>query len=232
MSARMVGLRIISLTFDGRLLVVQGPPTPQIYPPGPAWLYIIANGIPSAGKKLLVGHSEDPPVYEPPTPQPPPVPTPPATVSLPQTTGSGIWQSTASSTTIFITTASMSSKCGAAHGTRTVCETPLATCKTKTGAAYSVCSAPVAIPTANLPITAGTGVWQSTASSTTIQITTASVNSRCGAQFGTRTVCQTPIASCKTKSGAGISTCSPAATHLPLAPRMTAHRASHQRLRH
>jgi hypothetical protein len=51
------------------------------------------------------------------------------------------------------------------------------------------------------------------------------MSSRCGAAFGTRTVCATPLASCKSKTGAGISTCSPASTRKALAARKTAHRA-------
>lgn len=154
-----------------------------------------------------------------------------STDRLPVTTGTGVWQSMAKSTTIVITTASVNNRCGAQFGTRTVCQTPQASCLKKSGAGYSVCSARNAVPTGSAPVTTGTGVWQSTAQATTIDITTASVSGRCGAQFGTRTVCQTPSAYCKTKSGAGISTCSPASTRVALAPRMTAHQARDHKAR-
>ncbi|EJD44964.1 hypothetical protein AURDEDRAFT_64772 [Auricularia subglabra TFB-10046 SS5] len=36
-------------------LVVTIPPNPTIYPPGPGWLYVVANGTPSKGQQLLVG---------------------------------------------------------------------------------------------------------------------------------------------------------------------------------
>jgi hypothetical protein len=52
----------------------------------------------------------------------------------------------------------------------------------------------------------GTGVWLSSDASRTIFITTASMNSRCGAAFGTRTVC--PDGGHCTRNAGGYSTCS------------------------
>ncbi|KAG8685122.1 hypothetical protein FRC08_013288, partial [Ceratobasidium sp. 394] len=49
MDQRMVTLPALML---GRKLVTfSGPPNPNVYPPGPAWLYIIVNGVPSEGMK-------------------------------------------------------------------------------------------------------------------------------------------------------------------------------------
>ena len=41
---------------------VTGPPNPFIYPPGPGFLYVVVGGIPSFGKKVMVGDGDDPPV--------------------------------------------------------------------------------------------------------------------------------------------------------------------------
>jgi len=43
-------------------LTVTGPPNSYIYPPGPAWLYIVGDGIPSTGSKVLIGNGNGPPV--------------------------------------------------------------------------------------------------------------------------------------------------------------------------
>lgn len=123
-----------------------------------------------------------------------------AAAALPQTTGTGVWRSTASSATIWITTASVYSRCGAAFGTRTVCATPTASCKAAANG-ISTCA-----PAGATPQTTGTGLWKSTGSATTIWVTTATAKGRCGAASGTRTVCQTPAATCKYVSP-GFSTC-------------------------
>lgn len=69
--------------------------------------------------------------------------------------------------------------------------------------------APQTTPTtAPISVQTGTGVWQSSAASTTIVITTASTGERCGAAFGTRTVCATPSAVCTSTSGQAFQTCS------------------------
>ncbi|THU91947.1 hypothetical protein K435DRAFT_840774 [Dendrothele bispora CBS 962.96] len=59
-------LKLVSeLSEDGTSLTVTGPPTPQLYPPGPAYLYVVtADGVPSPGKKTLVGDGQSPPADE------------------------------------------------------------------------------------------------------------------------------------------------------------------------
>ncbi|THU91946.1 hypothetical protein K435DRAFT_800864 [Dendrothele bispora CBS 962.96] len=53
------------LSEDGSTLTVTGPPTPQIYPPGPAYIYIVtAEGVPSFGHKTIVGDGQSPPTDE------------------------------------------------------------------------------------------------------------------------------------------------------------------------
>jgi len=41
-------------------LTITGPPNANIYPPGPAFLYILGDGIPSNGTKLIIGTGADP----------------------------------------------------------------------------------------------------------------------------------------------------------------------------
>jgi len=43
------------------MLNITGPPNANIYPPGPAWLYILGNGIPSNGTKIIIGTGANPP---------------------------------------------------------------------------------------------------------------------------------------------------------------------------
>jgi len=43
-------------------LTVTGPPNKFIYPPGPAFLYILGDGIPSNGTKIMIGSGANPPV--------------------------------------------------------------------------------------------------------------------------------------------------------------------------
>ncbi|QRW11955.1 glyoxal oxidase [Ceratobasidium sp. AG-Ba] len=40
---------------DGRSLTIHAPPSGLVYPPGPGWIYILADGVPSSGKKMMVG---------------------------------------------------------------------------------------------------------------------------------------------------------------------------------
>lgn len=45
------------------VLTVTAPPSGQIYPPGPAFLYVVtSSGVPSVGRKTLVGTGASPPV--------------------------------------------------------------------------------------------------------------------------------------------------------------------------
>jgi hypothetical protein len=51
----------VQTTEDG-LLSVTAPPNERVYPPGPAWLFILVDGIPSEGFKIMVGDGRAPPV--------------------------------------------------------------------------------------------------------------------------------------------------------------------------
>ena len=59
--------RLVYLEFtisgDG-ILTVTGPPNRAIYPPGPGWIYIVANDVPSKGVKVIIGDGSGPPVDE------------------------------------------------------------------------------------------------------------------------------------------------------------------------
>ena len=61
MNARLVILD--SRISDGqRSISVIGPPNAGVYPPGPAFLYVLVNGVPSSGQKIMVGKGAGPPV--------------------------------------------------------------------------------------------------------------------------------------------------------------------------
>jgi len=61
-NSRMVYLE--TLPRQGSSLFITGPPNGTIYPPGPGWLYIVVDGIPSEGTKVMVGDGQRPPVDE------------------------------------------------------------------------------------------------------------------------------------------------------------------------
>jgi len=61
-NSRMVYLRLISSDPAGGVLVVEGPPSGGVYPPGPGWLYVVSNGIPSEGRPVMVGSGKAPPM--------------------------------------------------------------------------------------------------------------------------------------------------------------------------
>jgi hypothetical protein len=64
MGTRSVKL-VSQLSEDGTTLTVTGPPTPQIYPPGPGYIYVVTNdGVPSFGRKTIVGDGLSPPTDE------------------------------------------------------------------------------------------------------------------------------------------------------------------------
>ncbi|KAF8870522.1 glyoxal oxidase N-terminus-domain-containing protein [Mucidula mucida] len=61
MDQRMLTL-VSSLSSDKKLLTVTGPPTPALFPPGPAYLFVVTDdGVPSSGHKTLVGTGAAPP---------------------------------------------------------------------------------------------------------------------------------------------------------------------------
>ncbi|KAG8690448.1 hypothetical protein FRC08_010528 [Ceratobasidium sp. 394] len=60
MNLRLVELEC-TLAPDGRSLTIHAPPSGLVYPPGPGWIYVLADGIPSTGRKLMVGDGGNPP---------------------------------------------------------------------------------------------------------------------------------------------------------------------------
>lgn len=64
MDQRLVQL-VATLSSDKKSLVVTAPPSNTIYPPGPAFLYVVTDaGVPSFGHKTIVGTGASPPVDE------------------------------------------------------------------------------------------------------------------------------------------------------------------------
>ncbi|GAA5829165.1 hypothetical protein JCM11251_004147 [Rhodosporidiobolus azoricus] len=61
MSQRYVELET---TRAGNVLTVRGPKNTGIYAPGPGWVWILADGVPSKGKKVMVGPGHSPPVSQ------------------------------------------------------------------------------------------------------------------------------------------------------------------------
>ncbi|KAI9069103.1 copper radical oxidase [Trametes sanguinea] len=51
-----------SLSDDKETLTITGPPNGNIYPPGPAFIYVVVDDVPSVGMKLLVGDGKGPAV--------------------------------------------------------------------------------------------------------------------------------------------------------------------------
>ncbi|TBU65526.1 copper radical oxidase [Dichomitus squalens] len=62
-NSRLVYL-VNSLSSDGTALTITGPPDRNIYPPGPGFIYVVADGVPSMGVRLLVGDGSGPEVDE------------------------------------------------------------------------------------------------------------------------------------------------------------------------
>ena len=60
-NARLVFLAS-SLSADSQALTVTGPPNGNVYPPGPAWIYLVVDGVPSVGKKVMIGDGKGPEV--------------------------------------------------------------------------------------------------------------------------------------------------------------------------
>lgn len=49
---------------EGSVLTVSAPANAGLFPPGPGWVHILADGIPSEAKKVMVGDGADPPYSE------------------------------------------------------------------------------------------------------------------------------------------------------------------------
>lgn len=63
-NSRLVYL-VASLSIsDNSSLTITGPPSGNIYPPGPGWIYIVVDGVPSVGAKIMVGDGTGPVVDE------------------------------------------------------------------------------------------------------------------------------------------------------------------------
>ncbi|KAI0313341.1 copper radical oxidase [Amylostereum chailletii] len=60
-NSRLVFLKT-SLSEDGSTLTITGPPSGEVYPPGPGWLYVVAGDVASEGVKVMVGDGRGPPV--------------------------------------------------------------------------------------------------------------------------------------------------------------------------
>ncbi|KAI0822841.1 copper radical oxidase [Trametes gibbosa] len=53
-----------SLSSDKGTLTITAPPNGNIYPPGPGFIYVVVDGVPSVGVKVLVGDGKSPAVDE------------------------------------------------------------------------------------------------------------------------------------------------------------------------
>ena len=60
-NSRLVFLET-SVSPDGTTLTVKAPPSGEVYPPGPGWLYVVTGDVPSEGVKIMVGDGRGPPV--------------------------------------------------------------------------------------------------------------------------------------------------------------------------
>lgn len=52
MNQRLVELRTKK---SGTTLTLLGPQSRSIYPPGYAWLYVLVNGVPGKGRRVMIG---------------------------------------------------------------------------------------------------------------------------------------------------------------------------------
>jgi len=59
LDSRHVGL-VSSYDTSTKELTVTGPPNSKIYPPGPAWLYVLVHGVPSNGTKVMTTGANPP----------------------------------------------------------------------------------------------------------------------------------------------------------------------------
>lgn len=61
MNSRHVWL-VVNVKYDRMELSVVAPPNERVYPPGPGWLFVLVDGIPSEGFKIMIGGGRQPPV--------------------------------------------------------------------------------------------------------------------------------------------------------------------------
>jgi len=60
MNTRMVILEH-HVSEDRKSITITGPPSPKVYPPGPGFLFIVVEGVPSSGQMIMVGDGRGPP---------------------------------------------------------------------------------------------------------------------------------------------------------------------------
>ncbi|KAJ1306840.1 hypothetical protein OPQ81_007825 [Rhizoctonia solani] len=52
---------VSTLSSDRRTLTIVGPPNAPVYSPGPGWIFVVADGIPSVAQRLMIGTGAPPP---------------------------------------------------------------------------------------------------------------------------------------------------------------------------
>jgi hypothetical protein len=62
-NSRLVYLKGV-LSAGGSKLTITGPPNGMVYPPGPGWLFLVVDGVPSKAVHLMVGDGKGPEVDE------------------------------------------------------------------------------------------------------------------------------------------------------------------------
>ncbi|EPS96816.1 hypothetical protein FOMPIDRAFT_1129634 [Fomitopsis schrenkii] len=62
-NSRLVYL-VATRSDDGQTITVTGPPDGGVYPPGPGFLYLVVDDVPSVGVKVMIGDGEAPPFDE------------------------------------------------------------------------------------------------------------------------------------------------------------------------
>ena len=61
-NSRLVYLAASVSAGNSTTLTITGPPNGKIYPPGPGWIYVVINGVPSVGTKFMIGDGKGPAV--------------------------------------------------------------------------------------------------------------------------------------------------------------------------
>ena len=51
-----------SLSSDGKTITITTPPSTQVYPAGPGWVFVVIDGVPSVGQQVLIGSGANPPI--------------------------------------------------------------------------------------------------------------------------------------------------------------------------
>ncbi|KZS88395.1 hypothetical protein SISNIDRAFT_552644 [Sistotremastrum niveocremeum HHB9708] len=60
-NARLVYLEL-TISADQKTLTIKAPPNANIYPPGPGWIFIVIDDVPSTGQQVLIGSGANPPI--------------------------------------------------------------------------------------------------------------------------------------------------------------------------